>query len=365
MSALSFTLTDLEIPPNLETGTGPEFLEMVRLRNKIETATLGTDALNPAASELLIHYRGQVEENLRLFLIRVGSQIVGRAVMGWSHAPEAKVTDINIEVLPDFRGNGIATRVLGQLEQVSIDEGRTTIQSWPLHSPVDELPHLPSPTGFGHLSAADPGAKFLLGHGFTLEQIERVSFLDLPLAPDVLAELRSEAQSRAVGYRIHEWVGRTPQRWRSDLAVLRSRMSIDAPSADLDVDELVWDVERIDALDTGYLSGGTHVVTAAAEHLQSGTLAGFTELAVADSSSGAASQMDTLVHGNHRGHRLGMLLKVANLQALTAAYPQVRLVTTFNAEENRPMLTVNEAIGFRAAGRAAGWQKLLTGRPTI
>lgn len=365
MSEVSFTLTELEIPPTLETGTGPEFLEMVLVRNKIETATLGTDALNPTASELLIHYLGQVEENLRLFLIRVGPQIVGRAVMGWSHAPGARVTDINIEVLPDFRGNGIASRVLEQLQQVSLDEGRTTIQSWPLHSPLDELPHLPSPTGFGHLSAGDPGAKFLLKQGFTLEQIERVSFLDLPMDPNVLSQLRSQAQSHADGYHIHEWFGRTPQRWRSDLAVLRSRMSTDAPSADLDVDELVWDVGRIDALDTGYLSGGTHVVTAAAEHLASGKLVGFTELAVAAGSPGAASQMDTLVHGNHRGHRLGMLLKVANLQALTAEHPQVRLVTTFNAEENRPMLSVNEAIGFRAAGRAAGWQKLLTNPSAI
>ncbi len=59
----------------------------------------------------------------------------------------------------------------------------------------------------------------------------------------------------------------------------------------------------------------------------------------------------------HRGHRLGMLLKVANLQELAHYAPEAPLVFTFNAEENRHMLNVNEAVGFRAVGYDGAWKK--------
>lgn len=64
------------------------------------------------------------------------------------------------------------------------------------------------------------------------------------------------------------------------------------------------------------------------------------------------------MHAEHRGHRLGMLVKVANLRQVVAREPQRTRVMTWNAEENRPMLAVNEAIGFRAVGYEAGWQRV-------
>ena len=58
------------------------------------------------------------------------------------------------------------------------------------------------------------------------------------------------------------------------------------------------------------------------------------------------SQDDTLVLKEHRGHRLGMLLKVANLEFLQRERPGHPAVTTFNAAENEHMLAVNDALGF-------------------
>ncbi|MBD4636278.1 GNAT family N-acetyltransferase, partial [Xanthomonas citri pv. citri] len=58
-------------------------------------------------------------------------------------------------------------------------------------------------------------------------------------------------------------------------------------------------------------------------------------------------QWDTIVLPEHRGHRLGMRVKAANLIAVRDALPGARAIITGNAEENRHMLDVNEALGFR------------------
>jgi hypothetical protein len=52
-----------------------------------------------------------------------------------------------------------------------------------------------------------------------------------------------------------------------------------------------------------------------------------------------------------------MLLKVANLAHLESASPGHPSVTTFNAEENRHMLSVNEAVGFEPFAYESAWRK--------
>ncbi len=59
----------------------------------------------------------------------------------------------------------------------------------------------------------------------------------------------------------------------------------------------------------------------------------------------------------HRGHRLGMLLKVENLLALERLAPGRPAVLTWNACENRPMLDVNDAVGFVAIGYEGAWRR--------
>ena len=64
-----------------------------------------------------------------------------------------------------------------------------------------------------------------------------------------------------------------------------------------------------------------------------------------------ANQAGTLVLREHRGHRLGALVKAAVLRELAATLPEVRKISTYNSDSNLPMVAVNEALGFRP-GRA-------------
>ena len=54
----------------------------------------------------------------------------------------------------------------------------------------------------------------------------------------------------------------------------------------------------------------------------------------------------TAVDPAHRGHRLGLLIKVDMLELLAGREPQVRFVQTWNGETNAHMVAINEALGF-------------------
>jgi hypothetical protein len=57
-------------------------------------------------------------------------------------------------------------------------------------------------------------------------------------------------------------------------------------------------------------------------------------------------QYGTLVHPDHRGHRLGMAVKCAQLRLVADHFPDKEYVTTSNAEVNAHMVAINVALGF-------------------
>ena len=58
-------------------------------------------------------------------------------------------------------------------------------------------------------------------------------------------------------------------------------------------------------------------------------------------------QGDTAVAREHRGHRLGLLLKIEMMAWLAETEPQLEHIETWNQADNGYMISVNEAIGYR------------------
>ena len=338
-------IEELIIPAAIDGSPEAEaFTEMVRVRNEIEADTVGNHDLSFGPEELLPSYQ-RTREPKRLLVARVDGRIVARAIFE-TEGDASSTAWLAIEVLRSHRGQGIGSALYERLAALGAAEGRTTLQAYVVQ-PAEDGPTLPAPTGFGSVPRDSAATRFLLARGFTLEQVERMSRLDLP------AELPTV---QVDGYHLVSWSGRTPVEHLQAIAGLRTGMQTDAPSAGLEPDTLPWTAERVVEEDDAEEASPRVRLTTLAVHTASGDAAGFTELSVPAEAHRPVSQEDTIVLRAHRGHRLGMALKVENLRYLSEVSPGHPSVTTYNAEENRPMLSVNEDLGFVAWGYEGAWK---------
>lgn len=350
-----FTIEQLAIPRTLEGEGGPDFVASIEARNAAEVAGYGTPDVAYPADELLPYWHDPHEPKV-LWGARVDGRIVARGVHEWP-AGDGSIGWMDLQVHPDFQGRSIGRALADTVEEHARAAGRERLITYGVSSDVPG-PRITAPTGAGSVSADSREARFLLARDWRLEQIARGSRFPLPLDGADAALRRADAERHAgADYRIHTWSGPTPERWLADQAMLFTRMSTEAPSAGLEEPEDVWDADRVRQYDALQDAGPRTTLTAVAEHVPSGSLAGFTQLATPGSRDRPVTQEDTLVLPEHRGHRLGMLLKIANLEYLERVAPGHPSVLTWNAEENRAMLDVNEAVGFVPIGYEGAWRK--------
>jgi len=345
---IEFTIEELVIPTSIDAEGGEAFAEMIRVRNEIEAESVGNYDLAYEPAEMLPHWQRSWEPK-RLLVARVDGRIVARAIFE-TEGDDSPTAWVAVEVLPSFRRHGIGSALYGSLLEMVEAAGNTIIQT-SVAQKVAPGPQLDAPTGFGSVPLESDATRFLLARGFALEQVERMSRLDLPAAlPSV---------DDAPGYHVVSWTGRTPVEYLDAIALLRTRMQTDAPFAGLEPDDNPWNAERVIEDDDGQESSPRTNLSSLVVHTATGDAAGFTELSVPPELHRPVGQGDTIVLREHRGHRLGMVLKLANLRYLEQVTPGHPSVTTFNAEENRHMLSVNEEIGFVAWGYEGAWKKTL------
>lgn len=356
------TLTGIEIrpltiPDSIDATDASDFVEMVRVRNTVYREISGHDDHRISADELLPHYRPTPYERRLAWVVVEDGAIVGRVGVDLPNEDGSKIAMWLIELQRDVWGRGIGTAAYELVERTARENGRTVLQAWAEH-PAAPGPRLAPPTGFGEIPR-DHVARFFLRHGYTLEQVERNSAFDLTGSFDTVERLLAEARAASADYRVVQWFAPTPPEYAEGYAWMKSRMSTDAPSAGLEFDEETWDPARIAQHDARYTETGRTLQVTAAQHIATGTLCAFNELVIGKDRTEASHQEDTLVLKEHRGHKLGTLVKCAGLLSWRDVAPQSPRVITYNAEENRPMLDINEAIGFAPIAYEGAWKKVL------
>lgn len=351
------TIEPLPFPTSLADAGGTAFTEMVRVRNMIYEEIDGDADDAATAAELLPHYQPDPNELRLMWLIRREGDVIGRVGVDLPLEDDSKVAYWLVELLQGYRHRGIGSRAYEIVEQTARVHGRTVLQSWATH-PERPGARLTPPTGFGEIPR-DEVARFYERHGYRLEQVERKSRFDLTAPIDQVDALFATASEAARGYRVEQWRIPTPPEYVNGYAWAKSRMSTDVPAGGLEFDEETWDAARLAKHEQAYIDGGRTMQVTAAIHEETGQLVAFNELVLGVDPKAATQQQDTLVLREHRGHRLGMLVKCAGIRSWRAVAPLSPRIITFNAEENRPMLDVNEAIGFTPAAYVGAWKKVL------
>ncbi|WP_127474608.1 GNAT family N-acetyltransferase [Microbacterium sulfonylureivorans] len=358
----TLTVRPIIVPESVDAADAGPFLEMVRIANAVCLNDAGHDYLHEDADEMLGFMQDQTDWTQRAFAVERDGVILGVVKLMVSNEPDASTVEFDLMIDPPMWGQGAEELLLAEVEREARERGLATIQTWTLHRPGQPGEHFEPPTGWGSVPARDRQTVFQIDNGFTLEQVERNSVFDLTGDFALVERMLDEAiEAAGPDYRIVAWTAPTPAEHRDGFAYAMSRMSTDAPTGGMVVDEQHWDAARVERRDARQRAQGLTVSVAAVQHIPTGTIAAYNELVIAEDHTGATSQYGTLVLKEHRGHKLGTVVKCANLLRWRGLVPESPRVSTFNAEENRHMLDINEAIGFVPASYAGAWKKVLAG----
>ncbi|MBE1486654.1 GNAT family N-acetyltransferase [Plantactinospora soyae] len=171
-----------------------------------------------------------------------------------------------------------------------------------------------------------------------------------------LDRLLTAGLTRAEGYSIVRWHGRVPDEYAADVAYLDSRLIEDAPIGDLTWEAAKPDVDRLRGIEAALDARGLRFYNCGARDDATGRLVAWTAISLTGDCDWHAFQQITLVEPRHRGHRLGIVIKIENLRYARTHEPALRVVDTYNAAVNEYMISINEALGFQAVAGLNSWQ---------
>ncbi len=306
-----------------------------------------SDGLGLADLRAYLRFRGKSRRWALLAASEQGGPVLGMGLMEFPLLENPHSAEIVLAVHPGQRRRGVGRAIVEKMDECAAANGRRT-----LNTIVD----VPVGLGTEHASMS-----FAPKVGFTTTLDGNRRHLRVPLnkgRADGLREVIANADN-AADYRTMTFETPWPPELLDDECRLLRVMSTDEPAGDGERQAEHWDEERLRESDELLAARGLRKLAAVAQHVPSGQVVAMTELLIADDTPGQSWQMITVVHPDHRGHRLGLAIKLANLELLAERAPRVRFVETGNASVNSPMIAVNEMLGFEIASEGMFWQKQL------
>jgi len=263
-----------------------------------------------------------------VWLAHAGGELVGYAALSLNRYANLDGAKVLGAVDPEHRRRGIGRALATAVEAAT---GR---------------PRLRAPAWVGTAGEhAVPAMGYQRSHS---HQVRRLDLHD-PQSPDLVAS----AEEAARDYDIERVAGACPDDLLDDMRVLREVMN-DAPDPG---EPETFPPSRIRGEEESLAGAHQTAYTVVARHRASGEPAGLSFVCVHELRPQIAAQEDTSVVRGHRGHRLGLRMKLDLLDWLRAERPDIESVDTWNAPENAPMIAINDALGCRVVAETIRFVK--------
>jgi GNAT superfamily N-acetyltransferase len=285
----------------------------------------------------------EMSDRLRIFVAAWdGDTMVGALAAGGPLTDNLHRAEADISVLPGHQRRGIGTLLLEEFERWAVENGRRVLGG-EVFAPVD---------------GSSPALEFATRHGFKVMLEDGMKVVDVPETRDRWPVLAAECAPYHQDYELRTVRGPIPDELAEGWCLVQNMFMSEAPTGDADVEDEAWDVPRMRAMEERAIKAGRRDVTTFAV-TRDGEVAAMTQLFVNETMPHRGFQSGTLVVPAHRGHRLGLAVKVANQQALYDDWPQLSFIITGNADVNVHMNAINDRLGFRVVERCLEVEKAL------
>lgn len=303
---------------------------------EIEQETLPDDPPRPREEYIAwLRSRPSFRRSL-LWVVRDEERVIGVSELEWEEKDQNRhLAGIYVGVTAGERRKGLATQLLAPVADTAKKLGRSTLDVWMAGDSVHE--------GFArHMGAT-----------FSMNEFHNRLFLE-ELDRSLLDDWINRASQRASEYSIEFWEGPSPEEDLERFAAVMDSMN-NAPRPDSWEDDH-FTPAQVSEQEECWEAAGFNMWRAVARHNPTGEIGGYTTMLPNPWRPEIAEQWDTGVLEAHQNRGLGRWLKAAMLVKLLDERPAARFVDTGNATTNRPMLAINNALGFRPVETWATWE---------
>ena len=243
----------------------------------------------------------------------------------------------DIEVLPEFRRQGLARQLLSRIVGLARREKRRLLM-------CNTNDRIAAGEAFAIRMGAKPG---LTGktNQLVIDDVDR----------DLLQQWQERASDHAAGFEIGLWEGEYPDADIDAIVELWGLLN-EIPFGELEIDDFLITAEQLRQDEQSFFSCGYERWTLYVREKPMGEFAGYTEVLWNPNRPEIVDQLMTGVFPKYRKRGLGRWLKAAMLDKIFEERPQAKYVRTENADINAPMLKINTELGFRPYFSDCMWQ---------